>query len=302
VWVTGSLAKVHPDATPGTQQSVQISSARNEFESFQIHVRAASNPIALSVTVSNFVNAQTGDVIASNGNVFVHREAYLDITTLSDANGTHGLTPDPLIPVKDAYLNEPRNAFPETVPLNEVRSAWVDVLVPDTARSGYYTATVTVSDGASVLAAVPAVLKVWNFTLPSTASLKSAFGMAFDAFCVHVFDGTYNGCDQYPGSGGSADHGIELSHLAIARFFLDHRITISGLPYPPPPTRPMGRVRRHLRPVVERQRRDAAVRREADHAAILARGLLGRSEHRAGLGLAFLGRRLAAAAVPLHLR
>ena len=236
VWVTGALAKVHPDATPGTQQSVQISSARNEFESFQIHVRAASNPIALSVTVSNFVNAQTGDVIASNGNVFVHREAYLDITTLSDANGTLGLTPDPLIPVKDAYLNEPRNAFPVTVPLNEVRSAWVDVLVPDTALSGYYTATVTVSDGASVLAAVPAVLKVWNFTLPSTASLKSAFGMAFDAFCVHVFDGTYNGCDQYPGSGGSADHGIELSHLAIARFFLDHRITISGLPYPPPPT------------------------------------------------------------------
>jgi hypothetical protein len=63
-WITGPLVKVNPGATPGTQQSLQISAARNEFESFQVHASAGTNPIQMNVTVSDFVNAQTGDVIS----------------------------------------------------------------------------------------------------------------------------------------------------------------------------------------------------------------------------------------------
>ena len=81
-WITGPLVKVSPGATPGTQQSLQISAARNEFESFQVHAFAGTNPIQMNVTVSDFVNAQTGDVISGTANVTVYREAYLDITTL----------------------------------------------------------------------------------------------------------------------------------------------------------------------------------------------------------------------------
>ena len=38
VWVTSALAKVHQDsATPGNVKWAQLSAARNEFESFQVH-------------------------------------------------------------------------------------------------------------------------------------------------------------------------------------------------------------------------------------------------------------------------
>ena len=233
-WLTGPLVKVSTNATPGTQQSLQISAARNEFESFQVHAFANASPIEMNVTVSDFTNAQTGDVISSATNVFVFREAYLDITTLSDANGTLGATPDPLIPTTDPYFHEARNAFPFTVPANSVQSAWIDVQVPASVASGYYSATVTVLDGASTIAELSVVLKVWAFTLPSTATLKSAFGMSWDGFCIQAYGG-YTGCANYPGSGGSPDTAIELTHVSQAKLLLDHRVSISGLVYVGPP-------------------------------------------------------------------
>jgi hypothetical protein len=228
VWVTGSLAKISPGANPGRQHWADISAARNEFESFQVHVRATAKPIQLNVTVSDFVNAQTKDVIGADANVTVSREAYLNVTIVSDLNGTTGLIPDPLIPVRDPYFREFRNAFPFTVPLNETRSAWIDVYVPLKTPSGYYVATVTVNDGAQVLAKIPARLKVWNFDLPSTATLKSAFGLGFSGFCASVYGG-FAGCSQYPGSQGSPDLGVALTHVAQATFFLDHRVSLSAV-------------------------------------------------------------------------
>lgn len=234
-WITGALVKVLADAAAGTAQSTQISAARNEFESFQVHVRAGTNPVQMSVIVSDFVNTQNNNIVISSAtNVFVYREAYMNITKVSDLNGTLGMTPDPLIPTTDPYFNEPRNAFPITVPVNTVQSAWIDVLVPTTAQPGNYSATVTVMDGASVLATLTVTLKVWNFTLPSTATFKSAFSMSYKALCDKAYGG-YNECAQYPGSGGNSEHAVELTHLSQAALFLDHRVTISAVvDYGPP--------------------------------------------------------------------
>ncbi len=234
-WITGPLVKVSTSAAPGTAQSLQISAAHNEFESFQVHAAAGANPIQMNVTVSDFTNAQTGDVIASATHVTLYREAYLDITTLSDVNGTAGITPDPLIPTVDPYTGEARTAFPFTVPANSVQSAWIDVRVPTSVPSGYYSATVTVLDGTTVISQLSVVLKVWAFTLPSTATLKSAFGMSWDGFCIQAYGG-YNGCSSYPGSGGSSDTAIELTHIAQARLLLDHRLSISSVVYVGPPS------------------------------------------------------------------
>jgi hypothetical protein len=106
--------------------------------------------------------------------------------------------------------------------------------VPSSTPSGYYAATVTVLDGSTPIATLPVVLKVWAFTLPSTASLKSAFGMSWDGFCVQAYGG-YNGCSAYPGSGGSSDTAVELTHIAQADLLLDHRMSISGVVYVGPP-------------------------------------------------------------------
>ena len=230
VWVTGSLAKIQPGATPGGLHSAGISAARNEFESFQVHVRAGASPIQLNVAVSDYVNTRTGQRILANPNVSVFREACLRVSIVSDANGTPGLTPDPLVPARDAYFHEPRNAFPVTVPPNETRSAWIDVFVPPGTPSGYYLATVTVNDGARVLAKIPARLKVWDFELPSTATLKSAFGLGYAGLCFAAY-GSHDGCGRYPASKGDAEYGLALMHAAIAAFFLDHRVSIAAVAF-----------------------------------------------------------------------
>jgi hypothetical protein len=237
VWVTGSLAKIGPHATPGPLHWVEISAARNEFESFQIHVRAGSNPIQLNATVSDFVNAATGGVIAADPNVTVSREAYLNVKTVTDLNGTPGLTPDALIPARDPYFRQARNAFPITIPPHETRSVWIDVYIPLKTVSGYYSATVTLNDGAQLLAKVPARLKVWNFELPSTATLRSAFGLGFAPFCNAVY-GSADQCIKYPGS-QDVLHAVALTHAAIAAFFLDHRVSVAAVVAVP--TQPNGK-------------------------------------------------------------
>jgi hypothetical protein len=222
VWVTGSMAKIQPNASPGPAQFAELAAARNEFESFQIHVRASSQPIELQVTAGDFVNGRTGDRIPAERNVAVFREAYLNVTTVSDQNGISGLVPDGLIPGTDPYFHERRNGFPLTIPAGETRSVWIDVFVPPKTPSGYYVGTIDLSDGDKPIARVPARLKVWNFDIPSTATLRSGFGLGYPAFARSAYD-----AGRYPGTKGRPELGLPLMHAAVGAFFLDHRVSIS---------------------------------------------------------------------------
>ena len=226
VWVTGGLAKVKPDAAPGAVHWAEVSAARNEFESFQVHVRATAQPIQMDLSISDFAGPG-GRRIAADPNVRVFRESYSNVRQVSDLNGASGLIPDALIPVRDTIFHELRNAFPTTIPTSQTRSAWVDVFVPPATPSGYYSATVTVKDGAKVLAHIPVVLKVWDFELPSTATLKSAFGLSYGTLATAAYK-DYPGAGKFPGANGDSELGLALAHSMVARFFLDHRVSISA--------------------------------------------------------------------------
>ena len=189
------------------------------------------------MTVSALFDPRSGATISAADDVVVYREAYLDVTTPSDANGATGLIPDPLIPAVDPYFHEPRNAFPATVPAGETRSAWIDLTIPGRydAPSGWYTGTVTVSDGQTTLATLPIRLGVWDFELPSTATLASGFGLSWNGMCVQAYGG-YAGCAAYPGAGGDADTAVEQTHVAEATMFLDERVTLAEMVYYAPAT------------------------------------------------------------------
>ncbi len=226
VWVTDSLAKVQPDSSPGAATAIALTAARNEFESFQVHVRAGDKPVEMNLSVSDLVNARTGQTLPAARNVAVFREGYVNVKLPSDANGITGQVPDPLIPVRDAYFHEPRNAFPVTVPPGSNQSAWIDVFVPPGTPWGIYSGNVTVLDRSSTLAVIPVELTVWNITLPSTATLKSAFGLSYPTFGNFAYGG-YAGYGKYPGAKGNSETGIAMMHAAVAQFFLDHRVTVS---------------------------------------------------------------------------
>ena len=234
VWVSDSMEKVHQDTgTPGAVHWAIFSAAKNEFADFQVHVQAGDSSISLGVTVSDLVNNRTSTHISHLTNIIVYREAYMDITTRSNANGTLGLIPDILIPAIDPYYHQARNAFPYRIAAHRNQSTWIDVLVPADAPSGYYSGTVTVTDGDKTIAALPVVLSVWNFALPSTPTLKTAFRLTGYGLCVQAYGSEAN-CGSYPGAGGNWQSGVDLSHVDQAVMFLDHRVSLANVVFTTP--------------------------------------------------------------------
>jgi len=234
VWITDGMVKLGPTATPGDVHWAELEAAQNETESFQVHFQRGGAPVQLTVAVSDLVDAASGTTIAAADHVVVYREAYLDVTTPSDANGATGLIPDPLIPTVDPYVGEPRNAYPITVDDGQTTSAWIDVTVPADAPSGWYTGKVTLTAGGSSLD-LPIRLAVWDFALPSTATLASGFGVSWNGLCAQAY-GDYAACSAYPGAGGDADTAIELTHVAESTMFLDERVSLAEMVYYAPAT------------------------------------------------------------------
>jgi hypothetical protein len=237
VWITDGMAKVHQDSgSPGSVKWSILYAAKNEFESFQIHEQAGASPITLNnVTISDLVNVQTGTHISAATNVLVYREAYQNIKVASDSAGVTGPTPDILIPTIDPYYRQARNAFPVTIAAGQNQSIWIDILVPNSAPSGYYSGTATVTNSGSTYAKLPVLLAVWNFALPSTSSLTTSYSTEQQAMCLQAY-GSYAGCNVFPGAGGNSDTAIELTQVTLAQMMLDHRISDSSVVEVAPPT------------------------------------------------------------------
>jgi hypothetical protein len=226
IWVTDGMSKVRQDSgSPGTVKWSILYAAQNEFESFQIHEQAGASPVILNnVAVSDLVNAQTGTHIPASTNIFVYREAYLNITSPSDVYATTGYYPDILIPTVDPYYKQARTAFPVTIAANQNQSIWIDVLVPTTAPSGYYVGTATVTNGGATYARLPILLAVWNFSLPSTPTLVTSYSAENTGMCLQAY-GSLAGCSVFPGAGGSSTTAQELTSVDEAKLLLDHRMT-----------------------------------------------------------------------------
>jgi hypothetical protein len=212
--VVGSAARVRPtDVVEGATAAVLVA-ARNEFESFQLAIRAVDAPLqGVTVSLERPLVGPDGGAIP-DGNVTIYAERYLDVKEPSDIEGAAGRWPDALVPTVDTIVGEPRNAFPIDVPAGENRVAWIDVLVPPDATPGSYQGSVSVRAGGHATS-VPVRLTVLSFTLPSTASLRSSFG--FSDLC-RAFDPA------------RCDNDSELRATLRQRFVqaaLDDRVTLA---------------------------------------------------------------------------
>ncbi|GAC1537876.1 MAG: hypothetical protein NVS2B9_04300 [Myxococcales bacterium] len=180
VWVAPPTQKIRPNVRPpaGATTVATLSAAKNEFQSFQVVVTGWANNVSLSL--SNLSDGR-GHTI-SGRDIVLYREALANVWTPAGGDGASGLWPDALIPDVDPIVGEKRNAFPFSVPGNESRAVLVDIHVPYGARAGMYTGTLKVTG--SVWAQIPVRLTVWNFAIPSTATLRSAFGMLWNGPCL----------------------------------------------------------------------------------------------------------------------
>jgi len=176
-WTATALVKIRPlDPMPdGAAKAVSIAAAKNEFEPFQIVLRAQSEQLSdVDVEVSDLKGK--GNSSIPKRDIQIYMERFIDLQKPSSIEGKSGEWPDALVPRVDAYYGERRNAFPFT--LNDGRSQpiWCEVYVPPTASAGIYQGSVTVSVGGKRLLTIPLKLEVWNFSLPSTSSFTNTFG------------------------------------------------------------------------------------------------------------------------------
>jgi hypothetical protein len=208
------------DATPAGSASAVLTTARNEFESFQVAVSTDAAPIStLAVDLA-------GDLVGTGGGVLgadsftVYRESYYTVGSdhLSDGESSTGGWPDALVPQVDPIYHQARSAFSAAVPASSRVVLWVDVLAGQNQTPDTYTGTLRVKNGATVVGTVPLSVTVRNIDLPSTSSLDSVF-----------LTEPVNQCVAHTGSGSCNNDPVEANRLSAVyeRMALENRITIS---------------------------------------------------------------------------
>ncbi len=222
-WVEGPMVKVHPGDLPPEHPArrAEIFAARNEFEPFQVVLRTDADGLSgLDVDVSDLRSADGSGI--PKANIGTYLEQFVRVTQPSMASGTAGLWPDPLLPRIDRYAHERRNAFPFRLTKSQDQPLWIEVFVPVAAAPGRYSGVVRILRDGAVTVSFPVSLTVWPFTLPSTASLRSSFGL--------------NGTTILKQHKGSYTSDADLYTLTRAYQLaaLEHRISIhSGSNVPP---------------------------------------------------------------------
>lgn len=142
---------------------IQVSLARGEYESVQLVLIGADEPQQLQIQVSPLVHANGQDrfpdgVVEIRQVGYVHtQQPYYPVTFVGD-------WPDPL-PLAEKI----------EVPVREVQPLWITLGAPASIAAGRYEGTLNVSgsDGRSEQLALQ--VTVWDFTLPRTPHLKTAF-------------------------------------------------------------------------------------------------------------------------------
>ncbi|MCA9562122.1 MAG: hypothetical protein KC561_01475, partial [Myxococcales bacterium] len=187
--------KIHPDDAVPDSQSIELSAARNEFEPFQIAFGSSESELRIDAVEITTLRSNLATIEPSAHVIYL--EELFNVTSPSNTEGYAGAWPDPLVPVVDPHYGEERDVLPLTVAKGETRVFLIDLFVPPITPAGQYTGEVrVVVDGDAYT--VPISLRVWDFELPSTPTLRTAYGFPWNGGCI-AHHGSYEGCGGDPG-------------------------------------------------------------------------------------------------------
>ncbi|MBZ0168992.1 hypothetical protein MELA_00863 [Candidatus Methylomirabilis lanthanidiphila] len=178
VWVTDALTRIQPTDPTGTTAAAAIKAARNEYETFQVIVRApdTTDLSGVNVTISDLVGLGT----IAKSNIALYRTHYIPVTAKSQfsSNGWYspnqpGDWPDALVP--SSVPGGTYQSFPFSVQAGKNQPVLVEVFVPKESPAGTYTGTLTITATGQSPVTMPIILTVWGFTLPDKPALASDF-------------------------------------------------------------------------------------------------------------------------------
>jgi hypothetical protein len=192
-----SMERVSQDQKVDGAQTVKISSARNEVESFQVVVSAPNENITVTKVEISDLTGPGGSKIEKE-NIKLFREEYVRVRMSSPrAELPPGLYPDPLVPFINPVTNkpiEPLNqsrerwgeavktrgydmyAVPFEVFKGQNQVLWVDVYVPENVPAGEYNGRLRAWARGGISEQIPMTVTVWDFTLPDGPTHRNHFG------------------------------------------------------------------------------------------------------------------------------
>jgi hypothetical protein len=181
VWTLAETRHVLRSELPGAGATVKLGAARNEWASFQILLRSDEPVEGVSVEAGDLRGP--GGFLLRGADVRLYRQHQLRLErgTYRNDNFMPDWYPDPLIPLLNPSTGQKLagarfTAMPFALPANQTHGFWVDVLVPANAPPGDYRGLYRVTTGGRRARAIPVSLTVWDFALPQTPTLVTAFG------------------------------------------------------------------------------------------------------------------------------
>jgi hypothetical protein len=144
-------------------EKLAIEAARNEVEGIQLLVIAGKGGIRSATVEVSDLTAEAGEVIPKSVATW-NVVGYVKTEKPNYPTPRVGWWPDPLLDGKPFDVRE-----------GEVQPIWLNVRIPQEAKSGLYRGTVTVRPEGRPAAALPLEVRVWNFAIPKQQHLESCF-------------------------------------------------------------------------------------------------------------------------------
>lgn len=177
VWTEPSTLKVFKDSIPKVGRSrLILHSARNEYESGQIVLRAVDKPVKIMDVKASPLRGPNNSLIGAE-NILLRLVGYILV------RNENRFYPDPLPPFRPFEIQQGEN-----------QSLFVTIYVRKEAKPGKYTGKVGIKLGDGSEVNVPISLEVWDFVLPDKPSSETAFGLWEDS--IWKFEGVQPGTPE----------------------------------------------------------------------------------------------------------
>ena len=181
VWTLSSWERILRDSPPRPMKPVLLYAAGNEWESFQIAVRSGKRVRILDLKLGSFKSASGKEIPARTVRLYRAHQLHITRGTYRNEEFKPGWYPDALIPFRNPVTGEKLQggrfrAVPFELEPEETHTFWIDVYVPPGTPAETYTSQAVVYFEEGISEAVPVTLRVWPFTLPKRAALKTQFG------------------------------------------------------------------------------------------------------------------------------
>ncbi len=180
VWTISETRHVLRSEPASRRLAVNVAAARNEWVSFQVLTRSDEEVKGIRLEAGDLRGPRNTVLSASEARLYRQHQLRLDTGTHRNDAFRPDWYPDALIPFEHptpgkSLTNARLRAVPFDLPANETHGFWVDLYVPANAVAGEYSGAccLIATNGRAVT--VPVALTVWNFTLPPTPTLVTAF-------------------------------------------------------------------------------------------------------------------------------